>query len=90
MKHFVNLMPEELKIQPKNYSKFNGGVLHKLVMKYFSLVLPGSIAMNNYFHSNRLFVFSFVRHPFDRLVSGYVEFERLNVKKSSDYLFIEL
>ena len=95
MKHFVRLMPEELQrnYNMKSMKKYYN--LHKFVLKHFALdLLPdisGSININKYFHSNKYFVFSFVRHPFDRLVSAYVDkVETLNVKKSTAKVFVDL
>ena len=91
MKHFVSLMSKERQIYYKNKSSKKYYNLHKYVLKHFAFDMSGSIDINDYFHSKRYFVFSFVRHPFDRLVSAYVDkVETLNVKKSTAKVFVDL
>ena len=41
---------------------------HKQVPQYYKFELPKDIGLNNFFKKNDYFVFSFVRHPFDRYV----------------------
>ena len=91
MRHFLKLMPEELQRKYKMKSMKQYYNLHKLVLKHFALDISGSIDINKHFQLNRYFVFSFVRHPFDRLVSAYVDkVETLNVKKSTAKVFVDL
>ena len=75
MEHFVKLLPEDIQ-KDFNFANMNSAQLHQAVPKHFSLkrkdiVDPNQI--NRFFYSKRIFVFSFVRHPFDRLVSAYLD-----------------
>ena len=59
------LLPEKIQRNIKNW--------HKEVKEKFPFVgPPKNISLNDYFLTNNYFVFSFVRHPFDRLVSAYL------------------
>ena len=48
---------------------------HEAIPSYFKrhFKKPGNIALEKYLKENNFFVFSFVRHPFDRLVSAYLD-----------------
>ena len=75
MEHFVKLLPEDIQ-KDFNFANMNSAQLHQAVPKHFPLkrkdiVDPNQI--NRFFYSKRIFVFSFVRHPFDRLVSAYLD-----------------
>ena len=65
--HLKNLLP----INVQKRLKF----LHKGVPSFFKnhFKKPGNITLENYLKDNKFFVFSFVRHPFDRLVSAYLD-----------------
>ena len=74
-KHFLKLMPE--KIRPKKDNYWNEAMLN-----YFKVPIDYNhykthwAARNwflNFVRAKHLFLFSFVRHPFERLVSAYKE-----------------
>ena len=91
MRHFLKLMPEELQRKYKMKSMKQYYNLHKLVLKHFALDISGSIDINDYFHSKRYFVFSFVRHPFDRLVSAYIDkIEGLTINSKAYHVFVDV
>ena len=51
----------------------NGLNWHSEVPKYFPFSMENqNMSLDNYFVRNEFCVFSFVRHPFDRLVSAYL------------------
>ena len=73
MEHFVKLIPEEIQTEI-NFAEMDSHQLHSAVPKQFRLKKElEQFQMNDYFMSNQFFVFSFVRHPFDRLVSAYLD-----------------
>ena len=75
MEHFVKLLPEDIQ-NDFNFAHMNSAQLHQAVPKHFPLKgknVEEPIQINGFFYSNRIFVFSFVRHPFDRLVSAYLD-----------------
>ena len=63
-------MPEDLQ---RNVNLNNVKNIRTSVRKHFSLNFSEPSHMNNFLNSNRYFVFAFVRHPFDRLVSAYID-----------------
>ena len=66
---FLNLLPE--KDQHWNISYDN---IHQKMYKEFSMkVAQHKIKLKKLVNKNHYFAFSFVRHPFDRLVSAYVD-----------------
>ena len=48
---------------------------HEAIPSYFKrhFKKPRNITLEKYLKNNNYFVFSFVRHPFDRLVSAYLD-----------------
>ena len=91
MKHFVSLMSKERQIYYKKKSSKKYYNLHKYILKHFALDISGSIDINDYFHSKRYFVFSFVRHPFDRLVSAYIDkIEGLTINSKAYHVFVDV
>ena len=48
---------------------------HEAIPNYFKrhFKKPRNITLENYLKKNNFFVFSFVRHPFDRIVSAYLD-----------------
>ena len=84
-------MPEELQRKYKMKSMKQYYNLHKLVLKHFALDISGSIDINKHFQLNRYFVFSFVRHPFDRLVSAYIDkIEGLTINSKAYHVFVDV
>ena len=63
MAHFRHLIPKDAKIT----------YWHGDIPKYFKFSKPKNIPLKKYFKDNGYFVFMFVRHPFDRLVSAYLD-----------------
>ena len=65
--HLKNLLP----INVQKRLKF----LHRGVPSFFKshFKKPENITLENYLKDKKFFVFSFVRHPFDRLVSAYLD-----------------
>ena len=85
MEHFVKLLPDQIQ-NDFNFAQMNSAQLHQAVPKHFSLKdkdLTEPIQINGFFYSNRIFVFSFVRHPFDRLVSAYLD--KIDSGESENY-----
>ena len=85
MEHFVKLLPDDIQ-NDFNFAHMNSAQLHQAVPKHFSLKdkdLAEPIEINGFFYSNRIFVFSFVRHPFDRLVSAYLD--KIDSEESENY-----
>ena len=63
MKHFKHLIPKDANIT----------YWHGDIPKYFEFSKPEYIPLKKYLKENGYFVFTFVRHPFDRLVSAYLD-----------------
>lgn len=63
--HFTKLLPKGAKEHLHNW--------HNEIPTYFPFQKPKNESLNDYFSRNKYFVFSFVRHPFDRLVSAYLD-----------------
>ena len=91
MRHFVSLMSKERQRYYKEKSSKKYYNLHNYVLKHFAFDMSGSIDINDYFHSKRYFVFSFVRHPFDRLVSAYIDkIEGLTMTSKAHPVFVDV
>ena len=77
MKHFTNLIPPNRQ-NVIDWKHLNSPQLHARIPQEFSSksieknLQPGQ-SLNDYFRQEGYFVFSFVRHPFDRLVSAYLD-----------------
>ena len=63
MEHLRHLLPNDTYIT--NW--------HNDIPKYFKFQTPKHISLEKYFKRENYMVFSFVRHPFDRLVSAYLD-----------------
>ena len=77
MKHFSNLLPPERQ-NITDWKHLNSAKLHGRIPKEFSSIpilekLETGQTLSDYFRQEGYFVFSFVRHPFDRLVSAYLD-----------------
>ena len=69
MRYLKKLIPEKI----LNGLNWRGLNWHSEVPKYFPFSMEyQNVSLDNYFALNRFCVFSFVRHPFDRLVSAYL------------------
>ena len=64
MRHFTKLLPKEKQIQ-KNYDQMDSPKLHAQIPNEFKATRGQPLDLSHYF------AFSFVRHPYDRLVSAY-------------------
>ena len=66
---FLNLLPEK-----DQHWKISYDNIHQKMYKEFSMkVAQHKIKLKKLVNKNHYFAFSFVRHPFDRLVSAYVD-----------------
>ena len=77
MKHFINLLPPERQ-NILDWKHLNSSMLHGRIPKEFTSYpifkkLENGQTLSDYFRQEGYFVFSFVRHPFDRLVSAYLD-----------------
>ena len=73
MEHFVKLIPEDVRSKLDFENMKNSHQLHQAVPKQFLLKDLEGLKINKFFEVNHIFTFSFVRHPFDRLVSAYLD-----------------
>ena len=64
MRHFIKLLPKERQIQ-KNFDQMDSHQLHAQLPSEFKATRGQHLDLSHYF------AFSFVRHPYDRLVSAY-------------------
>ena len=64
MRHFIKLLPKERQVQ-KNFDQMDSHQLHAQLPNEFKATKSQSLDLSHYF------AFSFVRHPYDRLVSAY-------------------
>ena len=72
LKHFLKLLPSDRQKQYLNKTKlYTAGILKEFKIKRQLPDLQPTVELINYFKSNNYLTFSFVRHPFDRLVSAY-------------------
>ena len=72
MEHFVKLIPEDIRSK-LDFENMDSHRLHQAVPKQFLLKDLQGLKINKFFEVNHIFTFSFVRHPFDRLVSAYLD-----------------
>ena len=72
MEHFVKLIPEDIR-NKLDFENMDSHQLHQAVPKQFLLKDLQGLKINKLFEVNHIFTFSFVRHPFDRLVSAYLD-----------------
>ena len=72
MEHFVKLIPEDIR-NKLDFENMDSHQLHQAVPKQFHLKDLEGLKINKFFEVNHIFTFSFVRHPFDRLVSAYLD-----------------
>ena len=72
MEHFVKLIPEDIRSK-LDFENMDSHRLHQAVPKQFLLKDLQGLKINKLFEVNHIFTFSFVRHPFDRLVSAYLD-----------------
>ena len=69
MRYLKKLIPEKI----LNGLNWRGLNWHSEVPKHFPFSMENqNMSLDNYFVRNEFCVFSFVRHPFDRLVSAYL------------------
>ena len=64
MRHFIKLLPKERQVQ-KNFDQMESNQLHAQLPNEFKATRGQPLDISHYF------AFSFVRHPYDRLVSAY-------------------
>ena len=64
MKHLIKLLPKKKQIL-KKYTEMSSHQLHAELPKQFKAIKGQKLDLSSYF------VFSFVRHPYDRLVSAF-------------------
>ena len=64
MRHFIKLLPKERQVQ-KNFDQMDSHQLHAQLPNEFKATRGQPLDLSHYF------AFSFVRHPYDRLVSAY-------------------
>ena len=64
MKHLIKLLPKKKQIL-KKYTEMSSHQLHAELPKQFKASKGQKLDLSSYF------VFSFVRHPYDRLVSAF-------------------
>ena len=66
MKHFIKLLPQQ---DWSQFMKMNSHQLHEVIPGHFSLtkrLLGHHQSVPDFFAQDRYYVFSFIRHPFDR------------------------
>lgn len=70
--HFYTLMPREIQqnIPSGLINTQNGWAINK-ILGYFNAQIDNGENMGNLIFKKKLFAFSFVRHPFHRLISAY-------------------
>ena len=90
MQHFNNLQDPELRLDKE---KKHNNAFHTIIPKRFSIVNQIGKGFNfqsvkKYFSDNEYLTFSFVRHPFDRIVSAYKD--KAEEKSKDDELKIIL
>ena len=78
MKHLIKLLPKKKQIL-KKYTEMSSHQLHAELPKQFKASKGQKLDLSSYF------VFSFVRHPYDRLVSAFkVIYNKLAITLQSD------
>ena len=74
MQHFVKLLPQSVQATLDFGQIISSNRLHKVVPKFFQpQEFQDEYQFKSHLVENEIFTFSFVRHPFDRLVSAYYD-----------------